>query len=290
MGTLKKFMAHADMVKISCVDTTDVVENARKIHKLNPTPTAALGRLLTMGLLMGTMSKGEKDKLTLQIIGDGPLGSMLVVADSVGNVKGYVSKPLAEAEKKDNGKLNVSGIIGNGELRVIKDIGLGEPYVGTVPLQTGEIAEDFAYYFAISEQIPTVVALGVLVDKNGSVKKAGGYILQALPDTPDQILELIENRIAQSGSVTDMLEEGKTLEEIATYISDDLNTYEVEEREVNWNCDCSRERMERALFSMNKKDIEELTEDEETEVSCHFCNSSYVFSKEEIQNLINNKK
>lgn len=289
MGTLKKFMAHADMVKISCVDTTDIVENARKIHKMNPTPTAALGRVLTMGLLMGTMSKGEKDKLTLQILGDGSLGSILVVADSVGNVKGYVSKPLAEAEKKENGKLNVSGIIGNGELRVIKDIGLGEPYVGSVPLQTGEIAEDFAYYFAISEQIPTAVALGVLVNKDGTVKKAGGYIIQALPDTPDQILELIENRIAESSSITDMLENGKTLDEIAKYISDDLNTYEVEEIEVNWNCDCSRERMERAIFSMSKKDIEELAEDEETEVSCHFCNSSYVFSKEEIQNLINNK-
>ena len=289
MGTLKKFMAHADMVKISCVDTTDVVENARKIHKLNPTPTAALGRLLTMGLLMGTMSKGEKDKLTLQIIGDGPLGSMLVVADSKGNVKGYVSKPLAEAEKKENGKLNVSGIIGNGELRVIKDLGLGEPYVGSVPLQTAEIAEDFAYYYAISEQIPTAVALGVLVNKDGTVNKAGGYIIQALPDTPEQILELIEKRIAESSSITDMLEGGKTLEEIATYISDDLNTYEVEECEVNWNCDCSRERMERALFSMSKKDIEELAEDEETEVSCHFCNSRFVFSKDEIQNLINNK-
>ena len=214
MGTLKKFMAHADMVKISCVDTTDIVENARKIHKMNPTPTAALGRVLTMGLLMGTMSKGEKDKLTLQILGDGPLGSILVVADSLGNVKGYVSKPLAEAEKKENGKLNVSGIIGNGELRVIKDIGLGEPYVGSVPLQTGEIAEDFAYYFAISEQIPTAVALGVLVNKDGTVKKAGGYIIQALPDTPDQILELIENRIAESSSITDKLTFSSSISDI----------------------------------------------------------------------------
>ena len=289
MAKIVRTISHDASVVATAIDATDIVAEIEKIHKTSAVVTAALGRLLTMGLLMGTMSKGENDKLTLQIIGDGPLGSMLVVADSIGNVKGYVSKPLAEAEKKANGKLNVSGIIGNGELRVIKDIGLGEPYVGTVPLQTGEIAEDFAYYFAISEQIPTVVALGVLVDKNGSVKKAGGYILQALPDTPDQILELIEKRIAESSSITDMLESGKTLEEIATYISDDLNTYEVEEREVNWNCDCSRERMERALFSMNKKDIEELAEDEETEVSCHFCNSSYIFSKEEIQNLISNK-
>lgn len=286
MGKLKKFMAHVDMVKISCVDTTDIVENARKIHKLNPTPTAALGRVLTMGTLMGAMSKGEKDKLTLQIIGDGNLGSILVTADSLGNVKGYVSNPLAEADKKENGKLNVSGIIGNGELRVIKDIGVGEPYVGTVPLQTGEIAEDFTYYYAISEQIPTAIALGVLVNKDGSVRKAGGYIIQALPDTPEQILMLIENRIAESTSITDMLESEKSLEEIATYISDDLNTYEVEEREVNWKCDCSKERMQRAICSMGKKDIEELAEDEQTEVVCHFCNSKYVFAKEEIKALI----
>ena len=180
----------------------------------------------------------------------------------------------------------MSGIIGNGELRVIKDIGVGEPYVGTVPLQTGEIAEDFTYYYAISEQIPTAIALGVLVNKDGSVRKAGGYIIQALPDTPEQILMLIENRIAESTSITDMLESEKSLEEIATYISDDLNTYEVEEREVNWKCDCSKERMQRAICSMGKKDIEELAEDEQTEVVCHFCNSKYVFAKEEIKALI----
>lgn len=290
MGNLKKFMAHVDMVKISCVDTTDIVENARKIHKLNPTPTAALGRVLTMATLMGTMSKGEKDKLTLQIIGDGNLGSILVTADSLGNVKGYVSNPLAEADKKENGKLNVSGIIGNGELRVIKDIGIGEPYIGSVPLQTGEIAEDFTYYYAVSEQIPTAIALGVLVNKDGSVKKAGGYIIQALPDTPEQILMLIENRIAESTSITDMLEAEKSLEEIATYISDDLNTYEVETREVNWKCDCSKERMQRAICSMGKDDIEELAEDEQTEVVCHFCNSKYVFSKKEIQAMISNEE
>lgn len=289
MGKLKKFMAHADMVKISCVDTTDIVENARKIHNLNPTPIAALGRVLTMGSLMGAMSKGEDDKITLQIIGDGSLGSILVTADSNGNVKGYVSHPLAEAEKKENGKLNVSGIVGKGELRVIKDLGIGEPYVGTVPLQTGEIAEDFAYYYAVSEQIPTAIALGVLVNKNGSVKKAGGYIIQALPDTPDQILMLIENRIAESMSITELLESEKSLEEIATYISDDLNTYEVEERKVEWKCECSKERMKRAICSMSKDDILELAEDEKTEVVCHFCNSKYEFTKNEINEIVESK-
>lgn len=289
MGKLKKFMAHVDMVKISCVDTTDMVEEARKIHGLNPTPTAALGRVLTMASLMGTMMKNENDKLTIQIICNGPIGSILVTTNSKGNTKGYVGKPMAEAPLKANGKLNVSGIIGEGDLRIIKDIGIGEPYIGTVPLQTGEIAEDFTYYYATSEQVPTAIALGVLVDKDGSVKRAGGYILQALPDIPDQIIELIEKRIANSKSITEMLEDGMSLEEIATFISDDLNTHVVEETDVKWECDCSKERMERAILSMGKKDIEELAEDEETEVVCHFCNSKYVFSKNEIVEMIDKK-
>mgnify|MGYP004520793283 FL=1 len=286
MGTLKKFLAHADMVRVSCVDTTDVVEEARKLHKLNPTPTAALGRLLTMGTLMGTMMKNNTDKLTLQVLGDGPIGSMLVTAKSNGNVKGYVSNPLAEAELKSNGKLNVSAVVGKGDLRIIRDIGVGEPYVGTVPLQTGEIAEDFAYYFATSEQIPTVVALGVLVNKDGSVKRAGGYIIQALPDTPEEILVLMEKRVSESKSITEMLESGMSLEEIATYITDDLNTFLVEDMKVQWKCDCSKERMEEAIASLGKSEIEELAKDENVEVVCHFCNSKYNFSKEDILKLI----
>ena len=290
MGTLKKFMAHVDMVKISCIDSTDIVEEARKLHDLNPTPTAALGRVLTMGTLMGTMMKSEEDRLTIQIMCNGPIGSILATANSKGEVKGYVGNPYAEAPLKENGKLNVSGIVGEGTLRIIKDIGIGEPYIGTVPLQTGEIAEDFAYYYATSEQIPTVVALGVLVNKDGSVKRAGGYILQALPDTPEEILLLIEKRIASSKSITEMLEDGMSLDEIATFISDDLNTHQVEEINVSWNCDCSKERMYRAIASMGKKDIEDLANDEKVEVVCHFCNSKYEFSKEEIQGILESKK
>lgn len=286
MGTLKKFLAHVDMVKISCADTTDIVEEARKVHGLNPTPTAALGRVLTMGTLMGTMMKNETDRLTLQIIGDGPLGSILVSAKSNGDVKGYVSNPMAEAEVKPNGKLNVSAIVGKGELRIIRNIGIGEPYVGTVPLQTGEIAEDFAYYFATSEQIPTVVSLGVLVNKDGTVKRAGGYIIQALPDTPEEILVLIEKRVKESKSITEMLESGMSLDEIATYVSDDLNTFLVEDTKVQWKCDCSKERMEKAIISLGKKEIEELAKDENVETVCHFCNKKYNFTKKEILKLI----
>ena len=283
---LVKFLSHVDMVKISCVETTELVEEARKIHGLNPTPTAALGRTLTMGTLMGTMLKGENEKVTIQIIGDGPLKSILVSANSKGQVKGYVGNPLAEADLNEQGKLNVKAIVGKGQLNVIKDIGLKEPYVGNVPLQTGEIAEDFAYYYSVSEQIPTAVALGVLVDKDGTVKKAGGYIVQVMPDTPDEIIKLIENRIAESKPITGLLEDGKSLEEIATYISDDLNTYKVSECVPEYFCDCSRDRMEKAIFSMGKKDILELAEDEITEICCNFCNKKYHFSKDEILKLV----
>lgn len=286
MDKLKKFMSHVDMVKISCVKTTELVEEARKIHQTNPTPTAALGRTLTMAVLMGTMMKNEADKLTIQILGDGPAGQIIAVSNKNGEVKGCIANPMAEAPLKPNGKLNVSAIIGKGQLNVIKDIGLKEPYVGNVPLQTGEIAEDFAYYYAMSEQTASAVALGVLVEKDGSVKKAGGYVLQIMPDTPDEIISLIEQRLKESKSITQMLEEGMTLEEIAKYISDDLATYEVEELHPKYKCDCSRERMEKALISIGKKDIMELAEDEETELTCQFCNKKYKFSKEEILNLI----
>lgn len=283
---LVKFMSHADMVTISCIDATELVETARKIHKMNPTPTAALGRTLTMGAMMGAMLKGENEKITLQIIGNGPLGSILVVANHRAEVKGYVSNSMAEAEALPNGKLNVGGIVGKGTLNVIKDIGMKEPYVGNVPLQTGEIAEDFAYYYAVSEQIPSAVALGVLLNKDGSVKKAGGYVIQILPDTPDEIITLIEKRLSNIKSITEMLEDGMTLEEIADYVSDDLNTRVVEEILPQFKCDCSKERMERALLTIGKSDLEELEKDPVTELECHFCNKKYSFTSEEIKDLV----
>lgn len=286
---LVKFLAHVDMVKISCVETTNLVEEARKIHELNPTPTAALGRTLTMGVMMGASLKENDGKITIQVLGNGPLGKMIVSVNNQCKVKGCVDNPLAESPLNSIGKLNVSAIVGKGQLNVIKDIGLKEPYVGNVPLQTSEIAEDFAYYFAISEQIPTAVALGVLVNKDGTVKKAGGYMIQATPDTPEEILKLIETRISQSESMTQMLEKGMTLEEIATYISDDLNTYSVEECIPEYYCDCSRERMEKALFCLGKSDIMDLANDEMTEICCHFCNKKYQFTKEEMLKLYDSK-
>ena len=270
---LVKFLSHVDMAKITCIDSTELVENARKIHMLNPTPTAALGRMLTMTAMMGAMLKEDGEKITSQIICDGPVKSILAVSDNKAHVKGYVGEPLAEADNREDGKLNVGGIVGKGHLSIIKDIGLKDPYIGSVELQTGEIAEDFAYYYAISEQIPTAVALGVLVNKDGSVKRAGGYIIQILPDTPEQIIKLIEDRISSSKSITAMLEENMSLEEIAEYISDDLNTRVVEEMVPEYKCDCSKERMERALLTLGKKDLAEIAQDENTELVCHFCNA-----------------
>lgn len=286
---LIKYLSHVDMVKITCVESTNLVEEARKIHDLNPTPTAALGRTLTMAIMMGASLKEDDGKITIQILGNGPLGKVIATVNNKCEVKGCVDNPLAEAPLNQIGKLNVSAIVGKGQVNVIKDIGLKEPYVGNVPIQTGEIAEDFAYYFAVSEQIPTAVALGVLVEKDGSVKKAGGYIIQATPDTPEEILKLIENRISESKSMTEMLEEGMTLDEIASYISDDLNTYKIQEYEPKYKCDCSRERMEQALICLNKDDIMELANDETTEICCHFCNKKYHFSKDEILQLLERK-
>ncbi len=282
MGRLVKFLSHADMVKISCIDSTDIVEEARRIHKLNPTPTAAVGRVLTMASLMGSMMKNEEDRLTVQILCDGPIKEILVTTNSNGNVKGYTGNPFAEASLNKNGKLNVGAIVGSGELRIIRNMEGSSPYIGTVPLQTGEIAEDFAYYYAKSEQIPTAVLLGVLVGKDGNVEKAGGAILQVLPATPEQIIRLIESRMKESMPITQMLEENKTLEEIAKYISDDLNTYSIEEKHPIWKCDCSKEKYEKAILSMNEQEIKELLEDEKIETLCNFCNSKYTFTKEEI--------
>ncbi len=283
---LVKFMSHADMVTISCIDSTELVEKARKIHKMNPTPTAALGRTLTMGAMMGAMLKGENEKVTIQILGDGPLGSILVVANNKAEVKGYVSNAMAEADLLPNGKLNVGGIVGRGNLNVIKDIGLKDPYVGNVPLQTGEIAEDFAYYYAVSEQVPSAVALGVLVNKDGSVKRAGGYIIQILPDTPSEIISLIEKRLETIKPITELLENNMSLEEIADYVSDDLNTRVMEEILPSFKCDCSKERMERALLTIGKADLEELQKEESIELECHFCDKKYIFTSDEIKNLV----
>ena len=248
--------------------------------------TAALGRLLSAGAMMGAMMKGENDLLTLQIRGDGPGKGLTVTADSKGNVKGYPEVPVVALPPKSDGHLNVGGAMGNGMLRVIRDMGLKEPYVGEVDLQTGEIAEDLTYYFAASEQIPSVVGLGVLVGRDGSVLEAGGFIVQLLPFTSDEVIKKLEGSLATLEPVTKMLSRGFTpeimLEEVLTF-------FEVEKGEtmpVQFSCNCSKERITKALIGVGKKNLREMIDDgEPIHVNCHFCNTDYTFEIEELKEI-----
>ena len=265
--------------------TRETVEEARQHHGTSPVATAALGRLLTAGTMMGSMMKNETDMLTLQVRGDGPIGGITVTADSKGDVKGYVENPDVMLPPK-NGKLDVGGAVGIGLLQVIKDMGLKEPYVGQCQLQTGEIAEDLTYYFATSEQIPSAVGLGVLVDVDQSVKQAGGFIIQLMPFTPDDVIEKLEKRIAEIDSVTQMLERGLTPEQILEEILGDFGLEFTDTIPAAFVCDCSKEKVSRALATINKKDMNDIINDGESiEVKCQFCNTAYTFDIEELKEL-----
>lgn len=274
-------------IRAFAVTTKEMVETARSYHNTSPVATAALGRLLTGGVMMGTMMKGEKDLLTLQIKGDGPLGGITVTADSQGHVKGYVNHPQVMIPANLNGKLDVSRAIGNGMLQVIKDLGMKEPYVGSCELQTGEIAEDLTYYFAISEQVPSSVGLGVLMEKNNTVRQAGGFIIQLMPFTPDEIIDKLEQKLASVTSVTSMLDAGMTPEQILEEILGEFGLEINEKVEVSYHCDCSVERIEKALISIGKKDIQEMIDDgKPIEVNCHFCDKTYTFEVEDLKKLL----
>ena len=252
-----------------------------------PVATAALGRLLSAGSMMGLMMKGENDRLTLQIKGDGPIGGLIVTADSKARVKGYVYNPDVELPLKSEGKLDVGAAVGSGVLTVIRDMGLKEPYVGRTNLITGEIAEDLTYYFASSEQVPSVVALGVLVDRDYSVKRAGGFIIQLMPGASDETIDAVEKKIPMVTSVTGMLDEDMTPEEILTFILQDLNVEITDKTEASFYCDCNKERVEQVLISIGEKELTSLyEEDKPVEVCCQFCGKKYEFSTEEIGNLL----
>ncbi|WP_094548369.1 Hsp33 family molecular chaperone HslO [Petroclostridium xylanilyticum] len=268
--------------------TTNLVNEAQKIHNTYPIATAALGRTLTAAAMMGAMLKGEQDILTIQIKGDGPLGGVVAVADSRANVKGYVHHPHVELPLKPNGKLDVGGAIGrNGYLSVIRDLGLKEPYVGQVPLATGEIAEDLTLYYARSEQTPSAVALGVLVDVDLSVKASGGFIIQLMPEADDKVAEKLENVISQLSPVTSMVSEGMNAEDILGKILKDFEWNISEKIDTRYECGCSRERIERALISLGKKELEDIIEEQgEAELTCHFCNKIYHFNKSELGALL----
>ena len=274
-------------IRAFAATTKELVEKARQIHDTSPVITAALGRLLTGGVMMGAMLKGEDDLLTLQVSGDGPVRGMTVTAGSNGTVKGYAVEPQVMLPKNAVGKLDVGGAVGRGTLRVIKDMGLKEPYVGQTALQTGEIADDLTYYFAASEQVPSSVGLGVLMEKNNTVKQAGGFIIQLMPFVGEEVIGALEKNLAAFSTVTTVLDEGKTPEEMLQQLLAGLDPVITEKMPCQYECSCSRERMERAIISIGKKDIEEMINDGEAiEVNCQFCGNSYHFSVEELKEML----
>lgn len=267
--------------------TRQMVEDARQIHNSSPVVTAALGRLLTGGAMMGSMMKGEKDILTLQMRGDGPMVGMTVTADSSSYVKGYAVNPDVRIPPNYLGKLDVGAAIGYGNLTVIKDMGLKEPYSGQVPLNTGEVAEDLAYYFAKSEQVPSAVALGVLMEKNNTVKQAGGFIIQLMPFTDEETIDKLEKKIAGITSITSMLEKGMTPEDILQEVLGEFGLTVQEKIPTGYRCNCSEERVARAIMSIGKKDLQEMIEEgKDIEVNCDFCNKIYRFSVEDLKAMM----
>ncbi len=286
-----KFLAYNEKISIICADTTELVEKARKIHDLSPVVTAAFGRLLTITTIMASEMKGIKGKITVQLKGNGPIGMLLATANKYPKIKGYVTNPIVDLPLNDMEKLDVGGAVGNaGFVNVIKDIGLKEPYIGICPLVSGEIAEDFAEYFAKSEQKNTAVALGVLVDKNG-VKSAGGYIITPMPDATDEEISQVEQSIFKAGAISKMLDQNLSLVDIAKKVSGDENVKIIEENITPiYECDCSKEHMEEGLATLDKKVLKEMIEeDEKAELTCHFCNKKYVFSKEELEKILKEK-
>ena len=288
---IEKFLAYNGRIAITCANTSYLVEEARKVHDLSPVATAALGRLLTMGVIMASDLKSEKDNITLQIKGGGPIGKMVAVVNKNLQIKGTVDNPQVDAPLNEFGKLDVGGVVGqNGYLNVIKDIGLKEPYIGVVPISSGEIAEDFARYFTESEQVRSAVALGVLVDKNG-VKDAGGYLLTAMPDATEEDITKIEKSIFAAGAMSKMLEDNLSLFDIAKKVTGDKQVKVIEkDMHPEYKCDCSKEKIERALKALDKNELNKIIEEDgKAEIICHFCNKKYQFSKEELLDLVNKK-
>lgn len=291
MGDMLRAISEDGFIRLTLIDSTDIVTIAQKYHNTTPVATAALGRTLTMAAIMGCNLKSPDDRLTIYIKGDGPLGGIVAAADGACNVKGYVYNPLTDIPKKANGKLDVGGAIGKGYLSISRDLGLKDPYVGQVPLITGEIAEDFTYYYAKSEQTPTAVALGVLVDTDLSAKKAGGFMLQLMPGCDDETAEKLEKHIAALPSATELLSECETLKDAAFKILDGFSPKLLDEFAYFYRCDCSRDKIDRALISLGRKELEDIINTEgKAELTCQFCPKVYRLNKEELQNLLESAK
>ncbi|KMT22671.1 Hsp33 family molecular chaperone HslO [Clostridium cylindrosporum] len=293
MGYIVRATANEGNVRIFCAITTDIVEKARQVHNLSPLASAALGRLLSAGSILGLMSKGEKDKITISMNGGGEAGNILVATNSTGNVKGYISNPAVTLPPNEAGKLDVGGAVGkNGVLNIIRDLGLREPYVGQVPIYTGEIGDDLAYYFTVSEQVPSAVSLGVLVNpEDASIKSAGALIIQMMPDAPEMLADVITFRLEEIPPLSTLISEGKTAEDIINLLFDDMDLKIYETIEVNYECDCSRERVEKTLLSIGEAELNKIKEEEESiNVECHFCEKEYKFTSDDIDELIKEAK
>lgn len=274
-------------VRAFAATTRDLVEEARKAHNTSPVATAALGRLLTAGAMMGIMMKGERDLLTLKIQGDGPIEGLTVTADSKGNVKGYAFNPNVIIPANSKGKLDVASALGIGVLSVIKDIGLKEPYVGQTILTTSEIAEDLTYFYATSEQTPSSVALGVLMNHDNTVRQAGGFIIQMMPDAEEEVISALENKISAIQSVTQLMDVGNTPETILQLLLGDMDLQILDKLPARFYCNCDKERVSKALISIGRKELQDMIDDNKPiEVNCHFCNHNYIFEVEELKELL----
>ncbi|MBQ9814156.1 MAG: Hsp33 family molecular chaperone HslO [Lachnospiraceae bacterium] len=274
-------------IRAFAIKSTELVEEARQRHNTSPVVTAALGRLLSAGAMMGVMMKGEKDILTLKMQGDGPVGALTVTADSHGNVKGFANNPLVLIPANYAGKLDVGAAIGYGELTVIKDLGLKEPYVSQTPLGTSEVAEDLTYYFAKSEQTPSSVALGVLMNRDNTVKEAGGFIIQVMPGIADELIEKLEQKLGSIRSVTSMMEDGMTPEDILESVLGEFGLVINDKLTTRFLCNCSKDHIAKALISMGKEELQSIIDDgQDVTVKCHFCNSDYTYTVDEIKELL----
>ncbi len=274
-------------IRAFAVNTKELTEEARAAHNASPVVTAALGRLMAGALMMGGMLKDEKDILTLQIRGAGSVHGITATADAAGHVKGYADNPQAMMSPNSVGKLDVGGVIGAGYLHVIKDMGMKDPYASRVALQTGEIADDLTYYFAASEQVPSCVALGILMERNNTVKQAGGFIIQLMPFAQEEVIRKLEENVAGLKSVTTLLEEGNTPEQILSLLLGDMGLEITEKTPVRFWCGCSKERVEKVLYSLKKEDLQEMAEEgKDVELHCHFCNTNYVFTADELKKMV----
>lgn len=273
-------------IRAFAATTKNMVEEARARHNMSPIAATALGRLMTGGAMMGTMMKSDADILTIQVKGNGPIGQMTVTSDAQGRVKGFVSNPEVMLPLKD-GKMDIAGAVGIGVLSVIKDIGLKEPYVGDTILITSEIADDLTYYFATSEQVPSSVGLGVLMSKDNTVHEAGGFIIQLMPDATEELIDNLEKRIKEITSVTEMLQQGMTPEQILSHILGDMGLKILDTIPTEFYCNCSKDRVSKAVMSIGEKELQSMIDDNKPiEVNCHFCNSHYTFSVEELKEML----